>query len=40
VQQPPLDARALRDVVYGAHLAADAGARQFDRMLAMLSSRR
>ncbi|MBA2593792.1 MAG: iron-containing redox enzyme family protein [Gammaproteobacteria bacterium] len=33
VQQPRLDARELGDVVYGAHLAASAGKRQFDHML-------
>jgi Iron-containing redox enzyme len=39
VQQPHLDERELHDVVYGAHLAAGAGARQFDHMLQYLSSR-
>jgi Iron-containing redox enzyme len=39
-QSPPLDTRELRDVVYGAHLAASAGSRQFDHMLAYLTSRR
>jgi hypothetical protein len=38
-QQPRLDDRELRDVVLGAHLAASAGRRQFDHMLAYLSAR-
>lgn len=39
VQQPRLDARELRDVMYGAHLATSVGKRQFDHMLDYLSSR-
>jgi hypothetical protein len=38
VQRPALDADRLHDIGYGAHLAAHAGARQFDRMLTYLSA--
>lgn len=37
-QQPRLDPRELHDIVYGAHLAASAGRRQFDLMLDFLST--
>lgn len=37
-QRPLLDARELRDVVQGAHLATNSGCRQFDLMLAYLTS--
>jgi hypothetical protein len=38
VQEPQLGERDLHDLTYGAHLAVNAGVRQFDRMLAHLSS--
>jgi Iron-containing redox enzyme len=40
VQEPQLGERELHDVVYGAHLAVNAGVRQFDRMLQHLRSER
>jgi hypothetical protein len=38
LQRPLLTPHQVSDVLYGAHLAASAGKRQFDRMLGYLRS--